>query len=427
MNKMCFFCFKRSVQHGRCTSCGRIASASSGRGANDALLPGTQLDHGSIIVGEVLGHGGFGITYVAQDSTYGVIALKEFFPRSIAKREGTCVTATGEEDASYERYMADFKREVKHLLNLQAHPNIIKVLFDISENNTFYYGMELLQGESLRALLNRKGRMDPGKAFQLLEPILDALIFAHNKKTLHRDIAPDNIFLRNNPRDPENPSPCLIDFGAAFTDKNGFTFVAPAVAKRGFSPPDQGLPYDQQGPFIDVYAITATYYNMVKGHVPPPAVERQNKGIISASALNPAVSAQLEQVISKGMELNHEKRYQTVTELKAALHAALEPKRIQIALLICDKGPMKGTKFTLNKASLTIGREADLRISDMDRLASRKHCKVIFAGGCWYIEDLKSHNGTSLNHQKIPAGQRVKLAPNVLIGIGQEEFLFNIK
>lgn len=450
MNKMCYYCMRETVQNGRCTACGRRAFVPDGQVNQGVLPPGTLLDHGNIMVGETLGYGGFGNTYIARDrSGYGLIALKEFYPRSIARREGTKVVATSEEAEAYRRYMLDFKREVKHLLNLKGHPNIVKVYFDLTdENNTFYYGMELLQGESLRALIQRKKRMDPREAFELLEPIFDALSYAHARQTLHRDIAPDNIFLRRNAQDPAHPSPCLIDFGAAFTDKNGFTYVAPAVKKRGFSPPDQGLPYAQQGPFIDVYALTATYYNMVTGCIPPPAMDREPIPLKAASHFNAAVSRELDRVIFKGMELNHERRYQTVEELRKALQSALfmETKRpaavkkklygelwsalglgIKAAALTCTEGTMKGQTFALDKTPLLIGREADLKIVDTDRIASRKHCKVTFENGNWYIEDLQSHNGTWINSQKIPVGQRMQLLPGTVLRIGREEFRFSYK
>lgn len=450
MNKMCYYCMRETVQNGRCTACGRRVSILNEQANLGVLPPGTLLDHGNIMVGELLGYGGFGNTYIARDrSEYGLIALKEFYPRSIARREGTNVVAMSEDGEAYERYMSDFKREVKHLLNLKDHPNIVKVYFELTEeNNTFYYGMELLQGESLRALIQRKKRMDPREAFQLLKPVFDALSYAHAHQTLHRDIAPDNIFLRRNANDPTHPSPCLIDFGAAFTDKNGVTYVAPSVKKRGFSPPDQSLPYAQQGPFIDVYALTATYYNMVTGCIPPPAMDREPIPLKAASCYNAAVSRELDRAIFKGMELHHERRYQTVEELRKALQSGLSvgPKGpsfvpgklygefwralglgIKAAALTCTEGTMKGQVFSLDKTPLFIGREAELKIVDTDRIASRKHCKVTFENGNWYIEDLQSHNGTWINSKKILAGQRIQLLPGAVLRIGREEFRFSYK
>ncbi|MGN0996461.1 MAG: FHA domain-containing protein [Candidatus Ventricola sp.] len=477
-----------TMENGRCSVCGRAPSVRSALSPQDVLPPGTLLDGGNIVVGEPLGQGGFGITYVAKDNEFGAIALKEFFPRSFATRSGATVVATGSDEKKYARYMSDFQREVKHLLNLKSHPNIVKVYFDLDENNTFYYGMELLKGESLKKLLLHKHHLEPIAAFQLLEPIGDALSYAHRLKTIHRDIAPDNIFLRANAADPEHPIPCLIDFGAAFTDKDGFTFVAPSVRKNGFSPPDQILPYEQQGPFIDVYALTATYYNMITGTVPPPSTDRHITPLRAASQLNPSVSPAVDQVISKGMELNHEKRYPDIDTLVRELRRALgiteesdhepavqsvpdrEPavppvveqwqpvrpaadrkpparpaasrwfpfrlaadrkpvppaaEQPRPAQLKCTKGPMRGCVFSLQQAEQVVGREGALLITDSDRLASRKHCKLVFENGNWYVVDLKSHNGTVINGALAEPNRPILLSPGDVLQIGFEEFVFN--
>lgn len=427
MGMMCYYCMQATLVNGRCSCCGRSAADTGNAGAQSVLAPGTTLDEGNITVGQVLGQGGFGITYIARDRTCGLIALKEFFPRNIAKREGSSVVADAGEENKFARFMADFKREVKHLLNLHNHPNIVTVLFDLSENNTFYYGMELLQGESLRAYIQRYQKLDPHAALKLLEPIFDALSFAHQHMTLHRDIAPDNIFLRRNPADSAHSSPCLIDFGAAFTDKDGFTYVAPSVKKNGYSPPDQVLPFSQQGPFIDVYALTATYYTMVTGRIPPSSADRQQMPLRAASSLNPAVSSRLDEVIARGMELNHEKRYQSVEALRQHLHQALEVDQrplLRPALLQCRRGPMQGSRLQLREQKNLIGREGALKIVGADMLASRKHCSINEEGGSWYLVDLKSHNGTRVNHTLISPNTSVQLTSGDIILIGQEEFVF---
>lgn len=431
MGMMCYFCMKETVEGGRCTCCGRTASPQTNAGAQSALAPGTRLDNGNIIVGNILGQGGFGITYIARDSTCGLIALKEFYPRDIVERRGAAVSVLGDRKADYARNMRDFKREVKHLLNLKDHPHIVTVLFDLDENNTYYYGMELLQGESLRAYIQRNGRLDPRDALHLLDPICDALSYAHQRKTIHRDIAPDNIFLRKNPQNPGQPSPCLIDFGAAFTDKNGFTLVAPSVKKNGYSPPDQGLPYNQQGPFIDVYALAATYYTMVTGCTPPPSTERNFIPLRAPSSLNPSVSRNLDEVIFRGMELNHENRYQSVDAIWRDLHKLLDVAQRKSPhadpQMQCSKGAMKGNSYVLSDKRMSIGREGMLRIVDSDRLASRKHCEIFEENGRWYLVDMRSHNGTWVNRELLQPYVPVQLSTGDRIVIGYEEFVFILK
>ena len=100
---------------------------------------------------------------------------------------------------------------------------------------------------------------------------------------------------------------------------------------------------------------------------------------------------------------------------------------IKTAALTCTEGTMKGCEFLLDKTPLFLGREAELKIVDADRIASRKHCKVTFENGNWYIEDLRSHNGTWVNSKKIPAGQKMQHLPGAVLNIGREEFRFSYK
>lgn len=313
------------MENGRCKAC--HSPAVPPRAANEAhVLPlGTLLDDGNVIVGDKLGGGGFGITYIARDKTYGLIALKEFFPNSCVMRQGLNVVPYADKQKHFESSKRDFKREVKHILNLKDHPHIVNVLFELEENNTCYYGMEFLRGQSLLQYLQKNGRMSPVDAFVLLEPVMDALSYMHKRDCLHRDIAPDNIYLRNDDRMPMKLSPCIIDFGAAFTDRESFTYVAPNVGKPGFSPPDQKYEVDKQGPFTDVYALCATYYFMITGKVPASSDSRIMHGarVIPPSQHVPGISPRIDEIILKGMELDTTVRTQSASEVRRQLRAEL--------------------------------------------------------------------------------------------------------
>lgn len=313
------------MENGRCKAC--HSPAVPPRAANEAhVLPlGTLLDDGNVIVGDKLGGGGFGITYIARDRTYGLIALKEFFPSTCVMRQGLNVVPYADKQKHFDSGKRDFKREVKHILNLKDHPHIVNVLFELEENNTCYYGMELLKGQSLLQYLQKNGRMSPVDAFVLLEPVMDALSYMHKRDCLHRDIAPDNIFLRNDERMPMKLSPCIIDFGAAFTDRESFTYVAPNVGKPGFSPPDQKYEVDKQGPFTDVYALCATYYFMITGKVPASSDSRIMHGakVIPPSQHVPGISPRIDEIILKGMELDTTVRTQSASEVRRQLRAEL--------------------------------------------------------------------------------------------------------
>lgn len=331
MDKLCYRCLQYTMENGRCKSC--HSPAVPPRDATQAhVLPlGTLLDEGNIIVGEKLGGGGFGITYIARDKTYGLVALKEFFPSSCVSRQGLNVIPYADRQKHFNSSKRDFLREVKHLIRLKEHPHIVHVLFEFEENNTCYYGMELLRGQSLLQYLQKNGKMTPVDAYVLLEPVMSALSYMHERDCLHRDIAPDNIYLRNDDSMPMKLSPCVIDFGAAFTDRDSFTYVAPNVGKPGFSPPDQKYEVDKQGPFTDVYALCATYYYMITGKVPLSSDNRilqQDAKLLPPSFYSPGISPKVDEIIMHGMELDTTKRIQTVAEMRNLLHAELfEPKK----------------------------------------------------------------------------------------------------
>ncbi len=328
MSKLCYQCLLETMNNGRCTSCGARASDQSVTDSS-LLPPGTLLDDGSIIVGMPLGRGGFGATYVARDLQHNqLIALKEFVPHHMmVGRQGLNIQVLPDKQGIYAKSLRDFSREAR-LLGQMSHPNIVKVYFDLPENNTIYYGMELLQGNDLRKWVQNRLPLSPEESYQLLAPIMEALLYVHNvQKTLHRDISPDNIFIRTGPQYPGGYSPCLIDFGAACCAKLDFTQTAPGVKKSGFSPLEQNWAMEQQGTFTDVYALAATFYYLMTGQVPPPSTNRSltNDPLKPPSALNPRLPKALDKVILDALQLSPSKRTQTVEQFNAALVSVIRP------------------------------------------------------------------------------------------------------
>lgn len=328
MSEMCYRCMKPEIHGGRCRSCGARAWQHSEMDDPDILPPGTLLDGGNVMVGMPLGRGGFGITYIARDQQMGLVALKEFFPKHMTRRDHTNVVALDNRQSVYEKCRKDFQREARLIHALADHPNVVNVYFTLEENNTCYYGMELLKGCSLSTYLAKHGMMTATEAVMLLDPVLDALESMHQEKMMHRDISPENIFLREV---SGGYVPCLIDFGAAYSARNDFTQTMPRVKNMNFSPPDQNFALDQQGPPMDIYALCATLYYMVSGKVPTAADERIVSGLplIPVTEHNPKIPGQLWKIIEKGMSLERLKRYQTVRELRAELRKLLPPEALE--------------------------------------------------------------------------------------------------
>ena len=293
-----------------------------------ALPVGAKLDNGNITIRGVLGEGGFGITYRADDLFFGEIALKEFLPKSMVMNRSDQpgsydVVVKPEKATAFNHSMRQFWREPRIISSLK-HPNIVEVLFDFQENNTAYYGMRLLKGMELAKWMQKRGKpLDFKAASDIMFPVMDALIYMHQKGTYHRDISPSNIFLEET---DGGLRPVLIDFGAAYTAQKDFTHTFNRVYNKNFSPPEQNWDGDYQGPHSDVYAFCATFYYVMTGIVPLPPIERGTdeadrlKPLIDAiPAGMPPVSRRVSDAIMNGLKLNPQKRTRDMQQLKQAL------------------------------------------------------------------------------------------------------------
>jgi len=217
----------------------------------------------------VLGHGGFGITYLAHDTALGAqVAIKEYLPHEIASRENkTQVFPNPDRDAvrDYQHGLKNFVKEARALARFK-HPHIVRVLRFLEANNTAYVVMEYEEGQSLSDFLKRNGpRLDEPTLLRIFIPILNGLHAVHEAEMLHLDIKPENIYLR------KDGSPMLIDFGSA---RQGTIHMHKVALTHGYAPmeqyPDKGTP----GPWTDVYAIGASMYRCVTGKKPEEALDR---------------------------------------------------------------------------------------------------------------------------------------------------------
>ncbi len=217
----------------------------------------------------VLGHGGFGITYLAHDTALGAqVAIKEYLPHEIANRENkTQVLPNPGRDAvrDYQTGLKNFVKEARALARFK-HPNIVRVLRFLEANGTAYMVMEYEEGQSLADYLRRNGpRLDEPALLRIFIPILNGLNAVHEAEMLHLDIKPENIYLR------KDGSPILIDFGSA---RQGSAHIHKVALTHGYAPmeqyPDKGTP----GPSTDVYAIGASMYRCVTGKKPDDSLDR---------------------------------------------------------------------------------------------------------------------------------------------------------
>ncbi len=314
-----------------CSVCGRPPVPFSKENDAGVLPPGTELDNGSVVVGAKIGRGGFGITYCALDRQSGKrVALKEFMPNHLVTRlaDGKEVAVVAGNDDTYLSARRSFMREANVLNKLRKHPNIVKVLFTLEENNTVYYGMEFLEGDNLAVWArNRypKKPMPAKEACSVMLPVMDALIFCHEIGVLHRDISPDNILICKDAQG--NPKPKLIDFGAAHVAIEDFTHTFPNVRKAYFSPLEQmsGNSNDQ-GSWSDVYSLCATIYYLITGRFPVSAIEMATgtARLQPPSEHGARIPENAEDVLMHGMVLDYQRRIQTVKEFRDEFCKALD-------------------------------------------------------------------------------------------------------
>ncbi len=300
----------------KCPHCGYV----EGTAPNEIyhLYPGTVLA-GRYVIGTVLGFGGFGVTYKAWDNTLGsVVAIKEYYPAGSVQRvpgQKSVIVYEGNKRTEYYAGLNRFLEEARNMAKFSNNPNIVHVENFFEENETAYIVMEFLDGISLKGFLKQEqGRIDYETAVGIIASIADALNDLHKASILHRDISPDNIFICDGGKIK------LIDFGAARFSDEEKAVTRSIILKPGFAPPEQYQSKSKQGPWTDIYALSATLYRLVTGVLPDESVNRvvEDTVIAPAQIIN-EIPEYLSKAIMKGIALNAELRFRTVDEFKDAI------------------------------------------------------------------------------------------------------------
>uniref|UniRef100_UPI004027BFEC serine/threonine protein kinase n=1 Tax=Prevotella sp. TaxID=59823 RepID=UPI004027BFEC len=265
------------------------------------LQQGVTLQNGKYAIVRVLGQGGFGITYLAIQTTLNrKVAIKEFFMNSLCTRKDSTIVSVTEADEQadvVERYMKKFIKEAQILARFD-NPNIVHVQDVFKENNTWYYVMEYVDGRSLDRMIREKGHLSEDEASNYIRKVAHALQYIHSYNVNHLDIKPSNIMVRS--RDNE---PILIDFGISkqYDENKNATTTTPPGISEGYSPLEQ---YKAGGvsvfsPQSDIYALGATLYCMVTGKTPPNATDILNEGVPKPPA---SVSAAISDAITASLQ-----------------------------------------------------------------------------------------------------------------------------
>ena len=236
----------------------------------------------------------------------------------INERSADGSTVGGSCGSVFTNYRHRFRKEAENLSRL-SHPNIVKVYDVFDENDTTYYVMEFIDGETLDAYINRKGRIPGKEAESIIRSVGDALSYMHSKKMLHLDVKPKNVMRRR-----EDGRYFLIDFGLSkFFTPNGVpeTSTTIGLGTPGYAPIEQSN-FKQDGSFpatLDVYALGATLYKMLTGQRPPEASDVLNNGIDK----NLFADKHLAAITSKAMAPIKKDRYPSIDTFVNALEASV--------------------------------------------------------------------------------------------------------
>ena len=281
------------------------------------LANGYQLQE--YVIEKVLGVGGFGVTYLANDThLHTLVAIKEYLPSSIAIR-GSDVSVSPKSRSDKDLYkwgLESFLLEARTLASFK-HPSIVKVLRFFEQNHTAYMVMEYEKGQSLREYVQHNGPPEEAELIAMFKPLLEGLAEVHAKNFLHRDIKPANIIVR------ENKSLVLLDFGAARqkvdekSEDNGMT----TIVTPGYAPLEQYHRHGNQGPWSDIYALGAVLYWVVSGFVPvvAPARMKDDPLVPLETACKGRYSQELLKAVDWALRVDEEDRPQSIPVLLSYL------------------------------------------------------------------------------------------------------------
>lgn len=312
--KYCPYCMTPVGDDGVCPNCGLTSGTYTPLPHH--IPPGTVL-MGRYLVGRVLGEGGFGITYIGCDLRLELkVAIKEYFPTNwVARHSDVSLAVSNYAGAasSYEKGKSRFLYEARTMAKMDKQPEIVSVRDFFELNNTAYIVMEYVDGTTFKELVaQRGGRIPAGELLHLIEPLFSALSAVHAAGLIHRDISPDNLML-------ERGSVRLLDFGCARESTQGDETMT-ITLKHGYAPIEQ-YQHRGQGPWTDVYGLSATIYYCLTGKTPPQALDRlMDDEIIMPRRLGVDLTEKQEKALLRGMGIKQHQRFRSVEELHTALY-----------------------------------------------------------------------------------------------------------
>ncbi|HWW05770.1 serine/threonine-protein kinase [Collimonas sp.] len=283
---------------------------------------GTRLADFEII--GVIGEGGFGIVYFAFDrSLRRMVAIKEYMPGAFAGRgpDKKVVVRSQRHRETFTIGLKSFIKEARLLAQFD-HPALIKVYRFWEQNNTAYMAMRYYEGRTLKSVVqNSPAQITEAWLKSMLKPMLEALDAMYRVQILHRDISPDNIMIQ------KSGEAVLLDFGAARQIIGDMTHSLTVILKPGYAPIEQYADDAQmkQGPWTDIYSLSAVIYFAIVKSAPPTSVARMITDPIVPlqDGQHSGFSKEFLAAIDKGLAVKPDERPQSIEEFRKLLDLEL--------------------------------------------------------------------------------------------------------
>jgi serine/threonine protein kinase len=334
---------------------GERALSETGRKVARLAAPRTEYLAGAVIADRYklvrpLGHGGMGVVWVAHSLVLGVDVALKLIHSDIAGTTGATRMA----------------REA-HAAARLGHPAMVRVFdFGWTSRADPFLVMELVQGESLGAMLRREMRLPAIQAVQILLPLADGLRSAHDKGIVHRDVKPDNILIARDEFGRQQPK--LLDFGIAKVDQQAteerkLTQIGVVLGSPEYMSPEQALGREDIDHRTDVWALSVVLYESITGQLP---WDRPNYNALMQAIIHepPAPTTEfsagdsdLWRVIERGLQKNPDNRWASMTELGEALalwlyeHGVKEDISANSLRAVWLDGSLSGVRMDLSSVS----------------------------------------------------------------------------